>query len=960
MRYTNISDLYRQVKERTLTPKELEDREKIAKKLPMDDFKKRYGKDAMAVKMAVATNIAKGKSEEVELDEFNKMTVTVNDPKQRKKVFDDLKKQKRLDVSMGPGKTIKVDGKGKALNLFAKDIMNFYDAEIRAEEIEEDAKMAKQSDDNLKSLMKKFRDMEKKDPKMPSTQFMIKRLGKEMKKRGLKEEQLDELRQPFVVIDTARNNQVISTSSDEMGAKSAVASAELPPLNVKDKKTLKIVKTRKKQMIGYPLKEETELDEELKGFQVDFGKGMKQGKAIYKNKKDAEEFAARRKKLGELPVKITPTTVKNANMFDDPMGPKRKRIPEETELDEKYDLYHKTFSGAMQHAYDYAKKKMGITVDPKEIDSKVATGPKKPSEGKTNKYRLKGKGGNLQIQVHNKGGSKPFELNMYKEEFINEDGHADVASAIRQCKTITEDAMQIMSKLQGMNPEESLPTWWTNKLAVASNSMNKMRDYLLVPSMKESLDKEDEPTVKKVVKMLKKASQAHAGQAKDLEKAITEQPEHEITVGNYTTKFFHMCGSAQKVMKKHADKDGAEELTRMQDVFYKMEKDIMMNDGGASNNQKKKAEILYDKIIAKAKEVGIADEVDKYMKLHLTSVTKGEPKLGFGRTDKQEQVSEAPKRGEYALVLKSNDKIADVGSLKDMRTQRRKLGQNKYDVYPSQGGTPGDNHNKTCPPVNEENEMNKDLIDAAKKIMLGEKKTVRQLVDPKKEVMVVKKNNVIVIDKKDQDKYMKMGYQLAEKEKLDPVNPKAVKKKFDDRKDKDIDNDGDVDSTDKYLHKRRKAISKAVAKEEVELDESMSGKEVAKRMMKIQLMKGFAPKVAKMKTVNRSDLEKLLPDFISGGDITKVLQKENYEIGKDYGKHTRDVTPGQSNDDFEKMVDVMQKKNTSMREALAKVWNTTEGKNPFVKKEEKPMTKTMTGKTPTKVEVNPEVKEDKK
>ena len=91
-------------------------------------------------------------------------------------------------------------------------------------------------------------------------------------------------------------------------------------------------------------------------------------------------------------------------------------MDEEVELDEKYDLYHKTFSDAMQHAYDYAKKKLGITVDPKEIDNKVATGPKKPSEGKTNKYRLKGKGGNLQIQVYNKGGSKPFELNMYKEE----------------------------------------------------------------------------------------------------------------------------------------------------------------------------------------------------------------------------------------------------------------------------------------------------------------------------------------------------------------------------------------------------------------------------------------------------------------------------------------------------------------------------------------------------------------
>ena len=51
-------------------------------------------------------------------------------------------------------------------------------------------------------------------------------------------------------------------------------------------------------------------------------------------------------------------------------------------------------------------------------------------------------------------------------------------------------------------------------------------------------------------------------------------------------------------------------------------------------------------------------------------------------------------------------------------------------------------------------------------------------------------------------------------EAMDDVDPKQAKKKFKDRSDKDIDNDGDVDSSDKYLHKRRKAISKANSTED--------------------------------------------------------------------------------------------------------------------------------------------------
>ena len=112
----------------------------------------------------------------------------------------------------------------------------------------------------------------------------------------------------------------------------------------------------------------------------------------------------------------------------------------------------------------------------------------------------------------------------------------------------------------------------------------------------------------------------------------TEENEHEIEVDGYQTKNFHMCGSAQKVMKKLAGKEGAKELTQMQDKFYGLEKEIMQ-DGAASKEQKAAARMMHDKIMAKAKQVGLDDEIAGYMKMHIDSIEKGKPKLGFGRTD---------------------------------------------------------------------------------------------------------------------------------------------------------------------------------------------------------------------------------------------------------------------------------------------------------------------------------------
>ena len=211
-------------------------------------------------------------------------------------------------------------------------------------------------------------------------------------------------------------------------------------------------------------------------------------------------------KRGEVSDNEVSDSVKNMaksmseKELEDFAGTKHKGLPDkvdEAKSSSGYDLYHRDFSSAMQHAYKYAKAKLGVDVDPEEIDSKVASGPRKPSKGKTNTYRLLDKGGKkaIQVQVYGMDNGK-YELNMYKESVdISEDGHTDVDSSERMCKTVMEDAKEIMEYLDGMDGESSLPTWWTNKLATASKDMNSLRDYLVNPDDNSGkMDEEMDPT----------------------------------------------------------------------------------------------------------------------------------------------------------------------------------------------------------------------------------------------------------------------------------------------------------------------------------------------------------------------------------------------------------------------------------------------------------------------------------
>tara|TARA_Y100001937_G_scaffold18552_1_gene25557 strand:- start:594 stop:1202 length:609 start_codon:yes stop_codon:yes gene_type:complete len=141
---------------------------------------------------------------------------------------------------------------------------------------------------------------------------------------------------------------------------------------------------------------------------------------------------------------------------------------------------------------------------------------------------------------------------------VREDGHTDVASAIRSCKTTIEDASQMLSKLQMMNPEGDLPSWWMKKIAVASDSMNKLRDYLLVPSVTEQDERSFEKDTKSgkssnvIIGTLEKENERLIGQINLLkqklenEKNRTVKPEPNPDTGEVPLR----TGLAQALLDK--------------------------------------------------------------------------------------------------------------------------------------------------------------------------------------------------------------------------------------------------------------------------------------------------------------------------------------------------------------------------------------------------------------------------
>jgi flagellum-specific peptidoglycan hydrolase FlgJ len=150
--------------------------------------------------------------------------------------------------------------------------------------------------------------------------------------------------------------------------------------------------------------------------------------------------------------------------------------------------------------------------------------------------------------------------------------------------------------------------------------------------MKEDLGKEDEPKVKKIIGKLKKASDAHAGQAKDLQKAMTED-------------------DMAKFHKMQKDGKSAEQIAKALDIDVKSTKklmdSVMPDDKGEFINKQKHAaakrgekkpidpEPKIGQIIKGEKETTRANG-------HMTKKKFSEMRMKLGQKGKTETGKEAP------------------------------------------------------------------------------------------------------------------------------------------------------------------------------------------------------------------------------------------------------------------------------------------------------------------------------
>ena len=260
--------------------------------------------------------------------------------------------------------------------------------------------------------------------------------------------------------------------------------------------------------------------------------------------------------------------------------------------------------------------------------------------------------------------------NKVRSENMNEDGHTDVASAERKLKLIMKDAMDTLNGLRSLSNEDSLPSWWTDKITLAKDYVGKSRDYIMNPaeSVNEgNLDKTASTLVadlnKEFIRYNPKKSSDFVKVVKYLGKKMPRVPKSKIEdiamtfdeimrdeAGNVVVNSREQRARMKTTLKKLGMKESVNEGISVSDErhFGKKGIIIMIDDNG-----KKVSAIFKDK--KNAKEFNRNKPADIKKLLQLAKKTKYPKAI-------DESVNETPQKV-AKLLIKYGNNTKDV---KDM------------------------------------------------------------------------------------------------------------------------------------------------------------------------------------------------------------------------------------------------------------------------------------------------------
>ena len=627
-------------------------------------------------------------------------------------------------------------------------------------------------------------------------------------------------------------------------------------------------------------------------------------KQPFKSKAGAGEFASkelekkyRKGTPGQPKKKIEDATVTEAPKYRLKMSPSQKA---NKAFGTNYQLFHKTFSGAMQHSYQVAKKR-GYKVSVDSIDNQVAFGPRKPSNGKTNSYHLDLDGERnkkLRVQVYNTGSS--YELNMYIESMeLNERMSRKDFDKLKKGDKIEINYGSTVSSSQ--TREFSV----VNKSRSAKYDVDKVRlqptdktggmkfflysrkggDATLalgdmgasIKSYKLTEEVELDENLKKAEKLMGPSKNREQGiefvmkglkVSKDKATKMVDKiigMKEELQEKKYSPSDEKNIQKTISIMKQYpANKKKSDKELRDGAIEYlfhnrSMKRKRVETTEGFSTAQLGKLKKAYS-------TVSTVDPTSPTYK-KLTKMIKSQDKDALTQIAKAKvkfvsQIAATELRRAHNIKLKASEFMEEIEmNESEFKTVRGKDGK-KYDVKISMDGK------KFKFRVTDKTGN----VGAFKVISLGQ---AAKLFENLEEIVDITEESGIelarkIVDRKQHTKGIDLTTAGLILQVYDKVNDKN-KTKMEKMSGKQLASVVYKMLSKEEVQEDHDMYGYKLFNEEVELEEA-TGKEIAAMMKKSKTMKAFAAKVAKMKTVTVDDLEDMLPDYVSGGDIRKMFE----------------------------------------------------------------------------------------